>query len=243
MPADREERARRDARPEDGRAIVFGQARPLDERGAEREVGEHEREQADDHDHAAEPVVVRREQPRQHHCDGDPRRLEDELRGRLPRKPAKHASRACPRKESPSSPRVDDEPLWLRCDGCSRCTRAARRKCTRASSDRPAQRRAVAASSSSAGSSSRSSTRRTWPSGRETAGESKLMVVDRLAEPRLTRDHDRPLAVREGDRDRTHAGVRHDEPRGSDVLDELIEGDEVDALGSRQVEPRRRRTG
>ena len=59
MPSEREADAGRDARPEDRRAVALGQLPPLDERGAEGEVGEDQDEAREDEHHRREAVVGR----------------------------------------------------------------------------------------------------------------------------------------------------------------------------------------
>ena len=73
------------ANPEDGRAVSPVELAALDERRPEGVVGEHDDEAGKDQHHRRQAPVTRREQAGQHQRDDHPRKLEDDLRRRLPR--------------------------------------------------------------------------------------------------------------------------------------------------------------
>ena len=83
-PGHGEEDAGAKARPEGGRAVLFGQLVPLDECRPERQVAEDQGQRREDDHHPGDPVVVRREQSRQDDGHDDAKQLARELRPALP---------------------------------------------------------------------------------------------------------------------------------------------------------------
>ncbi len=90
-PEHGEEHADPDARPEDGRAVGLGELPPLDQRRAQREVGEHRHDRGEHDHHRREAVVGRDEQPGEDDRDDRPEELAEDLRDRLPEDAAQDA--------------------------------------------------------------------------------------------------------------------------------------------------------
>ena len=67
------------------------------------------------------------------------------------------------------------------------------------------------------------------PAASEPSCQLELVVVNSFSETRETRHDERTLLVGQGDENRADAGMSDDHPRVADELDELAEGDVVEA--------------